>query len=120
MKNLVFLVGVLAVVIATAMIGFVLEHAPGEVRNEPGSSRNPKGTLKAFSSEAELREFLSKLKARSRTRGVANSSISKADGAVQSTDQKESAPTAASDITFSIRASAMAAPVFLKTSARSS
>lgn len=97
MKNLVFLVGVLAVVIATAMIGFVLEHAPGEVRNEPGGSRNPKGTLKAFSSEAELREFLSKLKARSRTRGVANSSISKADGAVQSTDQKESAPTVAAE-----------------------
>ncbi len=100
MKNLVFLVGVLAVAMATAVIGLVFERRSGDVANDVPATlatRNPKSTLKPFTSDKELKDFLAKVSEKSRRMSAANKTVAKDDGVMADTDAKETSPTPAGE-----------------------
>ncbi|HNQ14139.1 MAG TPA: beta-propeller domain-containing protein [Pyrinomonadaceae bacterium] len=97
MKNFVFLAGVLAVVMATAVVGVVLKGRSGNLESEfpaaLGPSK-PKSTLKPFASESELKELLAKIQIKARTPSSANTSVVAKDGvAATDMDAKEASPT---------------------------
>lgn len=100
MKNFVFLAGVLAVVMATTVVGVVLKGRSGQVEDEFPAAlgpRNPKASLKPFTSASELKEFLAKIQIEQRTRSAANTSVAKDDGVMADTDAKEASPTPAGE-----------------------